>query len=217
MEKDLSENASAAKGRARLYLLLAAIFRAEPSAGLLEILKSNDVAAVLSGLGADLTGALDHPGGSGALLEALAEEYAALFVLPGGVSPYESVRIKGLLCQDPEWKAREFYQMCGVTAREDSNTLSDHIGVELGFMGFIAGKEASAWESGDKDGALRDRGLQREFFDGHIGNWVFKFLDDLDKFAFHPFYREASRLTRIFLEIEKEDLNPAKDKPAGIA
>lgn len=216
MNAVFSESSSIAKGRSRLYLLLSAVFKEEASPKLLEILRSDEIAAILSGLGAELNGILNPPEGDKALLEALAEEYAALFVLPGGVSPYESVKIKGQLCQDPEWKVREFYQRCGVTM-QDSKILSDHIGMELNFMGFMAGKEAQAWAGGDEGEALRLRELEREFFVDHINNWAFKFFDDLDKFAFHPFYLEASKLSRSFLEAEKQDLNPTEERPAGIA
>jgi len=48
-------------------------------------------------------------------------------------------------------------------------------------------------------------GMQKEFFASHLDKWVFSFLKDMDKCAFHPFYKEVSKLTRSFLDVEKED------------
>jgi TorA maturation chaperone TorD len=39
-----------------------------------------------------------------------------------------------------------------------------------------------------------------------MSTWVFKCLQDLDKYAFHPFYKEMARLTQKFLAVEKDHL-----------
>jgi len=96
-------------------------------------------------------------------LDALAQEYAALFIVPGGIPPYESVRLKGLVCQEPEWKVREVYKRCGLVVKEDLKIFSDHLGMELEFMGYLAKKEAGAWIDKDEKSALELVNMQKEF------------------------------------------------------
>lgn len=196
--------AARAKGRGLLYGLLAKAFLREPSAALLEALSSPEAASILGSLG--MKKDLAFEGARDEHLNALSEEYTALFILPGGVSPYESVRTKGLLCQEPEWKAREFYKRCGLEIPGNSNVFADHIGMELGFMAFLCGEESKAWDAVDEDGAVKWLLLEREFFGSHLDRWAFAFLDEVKKYSAHPFYRGISALARDFLSIEKEDL-----------
>ena len=198
----------AAKGRSLLYRIIASLYIREASAETLQVLSMKEVAAALGGLGADM-GRFSAPAddiGQKLLLDELAEEYAALFILPGGVSPYESVRLKGLLCQDPEWKVREFYEKFGVIMRDDSSIFSDHIGMEFDFMSYLSGKESAALSVKDEADAGRWRAAQREFFGEHINKVAQGFLDELDKCAFHPFYKAVAALTRKFIQMECEDL-----------
>ena len=131
----------------------------------------------------------------------LAEEYAALFIVSGGLPPYESVRLKGLLYQEPSAEVEEFYKKCGLILKEEwKKIFPDHLGLELKFMGYLCDREAedstnNTWQD-----------YQREFFDNHLGRWVFDYLGDLYKCVFHPFYKEMVELTRGFLESEKEYL-----------
>ncbi len=67
----------------------------------------------------------------------------------------------------------------------------------------------------DKPLEDRRKALEEEFFEEHISKWVFRFLDDLDKYAFHKFYKDMSRLARKFLECEAEGFNAMADKGAG--
>jgi TorA maturation chaperone TorD len=78
--------------------------------------------------------------------------------------------------------------------------------MELEFMGYLAGKEADARGLGDEKETLKWSGFQAEFFQGHIRPWAFDFLRDLQRLAFHPFYRGIADLTLRFLEAEQEHL-----------
>ena len=217
-ESVLLEQSMDAKGRSLLYRIIASLYLKEASADTLHILSMKDVAEALGGLGADM-GKFSAPMddmGLKRLLDELAEEYAALFILPGGVSPYESVRLKGLLCQGPEWQVREFYEKFGVKMRKDSNIFCDHIGMEFDFMSYLSGKESAALSAKDEADASRWQAAQREFFSGHINKLAQGFLDELDKCAFHPFYKEVSSLTRKFIQMEGEELlelEPADGQP----
>jgi len=209
-DKERHEDMGAsAAWRGNVYLLLSRLYTAEVDGGLLSHLSSEEMSGALASLGLDISSMV--PGlsdGADKLLEDLAEEYAALFLLPGGDSPYESVRLKGRLCDDPEQKVRGFYRDCGVVLDEDRKLFADHIGVELGFMGHLAGKEAEAWAAGDEEEAVRWLSLQVEFFTLHPGRWANEFLDDMEKIVRHPFYRMLAVLTRRFLETEREELAP---------
>jgi TorA maturation chaperone TorD len=90
--------------------------------------------------------------------------------------------------------------------REDCRILPDHFGMELDFMGYLAGKEAEARLNDDGEEAAKWLGLEREFFQNHIDLWVFAFLRDVERLAFHPFYKTVGSLTMRFLETEKEHL-----------
>jgi TorA maturation chaperone TorD len=201
----VKDKAEAARARASVYHLLSMVYIKEVSADFLKALRDNGLKTTLGELGVDTDKMLpDTP--EGELLDALAEEYAALFIVPGGIPPYESARLKGMLCQEPETKVRAFYKRVGLNFKMDSKIFADHLGLELEFMWFLADNEAAAFENNDKKEALRWRALQKEFFVGHINNWVFRFLGDLDMCARHPFYSEMSRLTRGFLELDKKEL-----------
>lgn len=205
MLKDIEINSLLiAKSRSSVYRLLSRFYLKEVDLEFLTRLKGKEIIDSLNELGNDF-GKILNSKPEEKLLNELAEEYAAMFIVPGGIPPYESVRLKGMLCQEPEWKTREFYKRCGLVVKEDCKIFSDHLGMELEFMDYLADKEASAWENKDEKTAMEWATLQKEFFSNHLDKWVFDFLNDMDKCAFHQFYKEAAKLTRSFLEIEKEE------------
>jgi TorA maturation chaperone TorD len=203
---DLAVEAS----RSRVYSLLSALFLKEATPDLLAVLTGEEVAEALWELGSDM-GRILHGPQPADLLEELAEEYAALFIVPGGLPPYESVRLHGMLNQKPAWETEEFYRRCGLVIREESGILPDHLGMELEFMGYLAGKEADARLNREEQAAGQWLGLQSEFFREHLDGWAFGFLEDLRRYAAHPFYKEIGSLTARFLEVEKELLADGRD------
>ncbi len=206
MLKELLDLSVAARGRSNVYHLLAMLYLKEASPELLATLKSKDVIESLNELGSDFNSILNNKSQE-ILLDELSQEYAALFIVPGGIPPYESVRLKDLLNQEPAWKTGEFYKRCGLIIKEGCKIFPDHLGMELEFMAYLSDKEAAAWQDKDEKAAAEWGNLQREFFENHLSRWVFGFLDDLDRFAFHPFYKEAAKLTKGFLETEGEGFN----------
>lgn len=174
------------KARANIYHLLSRVYLKEIDKEFLEALRASNL------FSPDILNKPDHP-----LLEELAEEYAALFLVSGGLPPYESVRLKGLLCQEPATEVEEYYRRCGIVMKEEwKRIFPDHLGLELEFLGYLCDKEVT-------DGGLWSE-YQREFFEAHLGRWCFDYLSDLEKCAFHPFYKEIAVLTREFLESERE-------------
>lgn len=210
----------AALGRSGVYRLLAAFYRSEPDAVLLDTLGSAEVRSILIELGVDRECLAPERSGAGnakeraGLLDELAEEYAALFILPGGVKPYASVWLKGQLCDEPEWKAREFYKNCGLIIPEDVNIFADHLALELDFMGHLSEKQYEELREGNERSAIQSYALQCEFFSGHLGTWVFRFLENLNRYAHHPFYKGAAGLTKTFLEMERDTLGVNPDEVA---
>lgn len=73
-------------------------------------------------------------------------------------------------------------------------------------MMFLAKREAWAWGEKDRDGAEYCRHIERVFMRDHISKWVPAFCDKVEHHARHSFYREISRITKKFLELEKEEM-----------
>lgn len=205
-----SENSLVAKSRGYLYRLMAMLYLREAAPETLNTLKSREVTDALEDLGVYFGDALRGTPDE-VLLNALAEEYAALFIVSGGIPPYESVRLTGLLFQEPASEVERFYKRCGLEMNDDLKLFPDHIGMEFEFMGYLAGRESEAWDDGDEDSAVQWSGLQKEFFSRHIDKWVFGFLDDLERLAFHPFYKDLAVLTRRFIEEDRRELLERED------
>jgi TorA maturation chaperone TorD len=194
-----------AESRSNLYRFLGLVYLGEVKPELLKALTSEDCIAAFEDFGASLRELRDK--GHDRLLEELAEEYAALFIAPGGIPPYESVRLTGLLNQEPACEVEAFYRRCGLQLREDCSVLPDHLGMELAFMGHLAAMEGGALEEGDEGGVSQWIALQEEFFARHLGRWAIPYLQDLMKYAAHPLYREMAGLTIAFLETERDSLS----------
>ncbi len=195
-----------AKGRSSLYHLLSLFYLKEVSSEFLTQIKSKEIIDSLNDIGIDFAMvSFELP--EEKLLDELSQEYAALFIVPGGLPPYESVRLKSLLNQEPAWKTEEFYKRCGLIIKDNCKIFPDHLGMELEFMAYLSDKESAARQDKDEKAAAEWGNLQKEFFSNHINKWVFGFLDDLDRFAFHPFYKEVAKLTKGFLETEREGFN----------
>ncbi len=204
LDKERTEVAGA---RSLVYSILARVYLEEVTPEFLSSLKNEEIATSLLELGVDLSKSLpDDKSTQADQIDSLAEEYAALFLLPGGLSPHESVRIKGLLCQQPEQEVRGFYKKCGIDYPTDSKVFADHLGTELDFMAFLSDKEASSLKKGEDEEARKWQELQKEFFNSHMKNWMFKYLDDLNTNAYHPFYKDMALLTSNFLKSEEGDL-----------
>ena len=201
------------RSRANVYRLLSRLFSMEVDDPLLEWIGSEEILSTLASLNVDTSPfaschVQEDSREKEELLDDLAAEYAALFILPGDLSPYESVRLKGQLCQEPEWKVRQFYLDCGLVMKEDTKIFADHIGAELGFLAYLAEKEADALDSCDDEGAGKWQDAQSGFFGAHLGCWAFSFLDDMERFTSNPFYSVVAQLTRNFLQVECEELAP---------
>jgi TorA maturation chaperone TorD len=198
--------------RSALYGFLAAIYRQEVSSDLLQHIKDPQLLGVLSKLGIELNnGFFKKP--EKELLEDLAVEYAHLFLGPGKhVSPHESVHHKkentqsGQLWGESTAEVKKIIESSGLEYQPEYTGLPDHISVELEFMQQVVLREEQAWQDDDKEAALLCLENEKKFVDEHLFRWIPEFCEKVIKEADLPFYREMAKLTRTFIEFEKQEI-----------
>ena len=135
-----------------------------------------------------------------ALLDALAEEFAGLFVVPGCVSPYASVFETGALFREPCDRAAAAYREAGFDyQRRLSGEFPDHVGTMLGFLGHLAEAEADARRRGDTEAAERARQRHDRFLLKQLGPWAPGWCRRAARAALHPFYRQVLQFTEQLL------------------
>jgi TorA maturation chaperone TorD len=85
--------------------------------------------------------------------------------------------------------------------------MPDHISVEFEFMQKVIERERTAWEEGDGDAALYCLKMEKMFIDDHLHRWVPRFCGKVAEDAQLSFYREMAKLTKGFVELEKESID----------
>jgi putative dimethyl sulfoxide reductase chaperone len=83
----------------------------------------------------------------------------------------------------------EFYWSSGAQLGKKVGNRPDYLGLELGFLCFLAEEEAKAWESGDEELAQSYQEQARIFFEQHPGVWANKFLIEALNYAKTGFYK----------------------------
>ena len=201
--------ARTAMERAKLYGLLANLFRREPGPDLLNQLRDPGFHDLLSETGIDLgdeffSDPLDD------VRDRLQVEYTFLFLGPGKhISPHESVQLKrgrGILWGEETSIVKQFMAAAGFDLDETVNEIPDHIGVELEFLSHLSTKEAEAWQAGDQEEAAAALGWQHRFVSNNIGKWVGRFCREVEVAAETPFYAEFAKLLRTFIAGEKSEI-----------
>jgi TorA maturation chaperone TorD len=195
---------------------LAAIYRQEVSSDLLQQIKDPRFLGVLTKLGIELNnGLFKKP--EKELLEDLAVEYARLFLGPGKhISPHESVHHKmegvqsGQLWGELTAEVKKIIESSGLEYKTEYTGLPDHISVELEFMQQVILREELAGQDNDKETAQLCQENEKKFVDEHLFRWVPDFCGKVIEAADLPFYREMARLTRSFIEFEKQELDKLK-------
>ena len=202
-----------AKERSNVYRLLAAIFYKELTPDFLRQIKAPEFLEVLSDQGVqfedDFLKETDDK-----LIEKLAVEYAGLFLGPAKhISPHESLHHErgdgdwGKLWGKDTVLVKNFIETAGLEYKSEFTGMPDHISVELEFMHRAAEREAQAWEKNESDGALYCLKMEKKFIDEHIAEWIPAFCDKIIAQAELSFYREIAKLTKSFIELEKEEIN----------
>jgi TorA maturation chaperone TorD len=201
-----------AEHRSSIYGFLAAVYRQELTSELLKQVKTRRFQEVLSHLGVKLNNGF-FQNSEQELLEDLAIEYTRLFVGPGKhISPHESVHHKkdgvqsGQLWGELTGQVKHIIESSGLEYTSEYTGMPDHITVELEFMQHVVQREAQAWEADDDEAALHCLENEKKFIDEHLSGWIPDFCQKVNAAAEMPFYREMARLTRSFIEFEKEEL-----------
>jgi TorA maturation chaperone TorD len=207
--KDMAETATS---RSNIYGLLAAVFRAEPSAAFLAQVKSSEFANALESLDLSLGGDFqDTP--CDQLAEGLAVEYTRLFIGPGPhISPHESMNMEfenpmeGTLWGPQTVKVKKFIEAAGLEYDESFGGMPDHVSAELEFMQRLATKEAEAWEEPNEEFATNILKIEERFLDEHLSRWISRFCETVIETSEHPFYQGFAEVTKGFLEYEGKSL-----------
>jgi TorA maturation chaperone TorD len=215
MEKNkiTKEIAETARQRSNIYGLLATIYHKEITKELLKQIKHPQFLEILSDLGVQLENDfLQRPDDE--LIEDLAVEYTRLFLGPDKhISPHESIHHKR---DDGDWGQlwgkdtiliKKFIETTGLEYKSEYTGLPDHVSVELEFMNKVTEREAQAWEENDSDGTLNCLKIEKKFIDEHLGKWIPQFCDKIMSEAGLSFYREMAKVTKHFIEFEKEEIN----------
>ena len=170
-----------------LYTLLARCLEAEVDFELLALMRG-PLIETLAELGLEL-GQDVAEGPEEQVLSGLAEEFAALFVVPGAVMPYRSVFETGRFFQPQADIATAAYREAGFEFRNmHSGEFPDHVAVMLGFVGRLLSRHAEALEGGDTAAAEGWHQRRARFLRSQIGPWVVGWSRRARSCARHPFY-----------------------------
>ena len=201
-----------AEYRSSIYGFIAAVYRQEVTSELLRQIKAQQFQEVLSSLGVKLNNGF-FQNAEKELLENLAIEYTRLFVGPGKhISPHESVHHKkegvqsGQLWGELTAQVKNIIESSGLEYESEYTGMPDHISVELEYMQRVIRREVQAWENEDEVTARLCQKNEKKFVDEHLLGWIPDFCEKVIKTAEMPFYREMARLTRSFIEFEKQEL-----------
>lgn len=184
---------------ARIYFLLAEVYRREPTAELLKELARPRLAAALRNCAMeDLGTEKSMPG----LLRQLAEEYARLFIVPGPdrAAPCESVysKVGEASLYGPEAvDVKKFIKMLRLRLKE--NLLPDHVSVELEVVGRLSELEGNAYSRGDARKAGECRQARGMFLEKHLARWFPRFAESVERSARLPFYRRITAFAATFI------------------
>lgn len=182
--------------RAGSYSLLAALLRAVPDGELL---------ARLTGIEPRDASAGDELAGAWQVLRraalqvdpmALDDEYHELFIGlgRGQVVPYGSWYQTGFLMEKPLGELRRDLSALGYVRDAGVREPEDHAAALCEVMAMLISDDAAPF------------GVQRRFFETHVGPWFETFCRDLEQAPAARFYRAVGRLGAAFMRLEKRYL-----------
>ncbi len=210
--------AAAARQRATLNAMLAALFNRQPDVALvrrLRVLSLEPMFALVAGpegqsgarAGLDAIAAYQVET-AGLEVETVAHQLAVDWVRLfrglrrgiGPVPPYESLYVGDAQGTRVVSEVMRAYRHHGAAVCDDVHDQADYLGLELGFLGFLADSEAQAWEAGDESRAARLFQDATAFLEAHPRRWAGAFCDAAVREAQTNFYRGALLLTKAVLE-----------------
>lgn len=211
--------------RREYYTLFSSLFLREPTTALVTLLGKNVEArtAAAAGLhpvlgegwrevGQFLRKDRENPE---ALAAKMVEEFTPLFVGPliPRVTPCESFYLTGKLFGAPLVLIRNFMRRVGLEKGEEWPEPEDHIGFTCDIMRQLITRQESAANPDEETQWLN---MQGDFWKAHLGRWIPRFADDLEKWG-GEFYRAIGKVVRGFFEFEKEILADwGSERPAHL-
>lgn len=137
-------------------------------------------------------------------VESLKVDYSKLFVGPYKLlaPPYGSVYLepKKTVMGDSTMDVMNRLKTEGLVVQ--LKEAPDHIAIELEFMFFLISKEIEGLRASNFDSAEAFQKKQRVFLERHLGEWVSRFADNVEKHAQTEFYKKLARLTKSFVHEE---------------
>jgi len=123
------------------------------------------------------------------------------------VVPWESVYFseERMVFQESTLNVRSWYRRFGLESVDLYREPDDHIGLEISFVGHLAGLALSALKQGNAEEFERVLNAQRDFFSQHLLLWGPLWCSQMVKYAQTPFYRGIAYLTSGML-VELADL-----------
>jgi TorA maturation chaperone TorD len=99
-----------------------------------------------------------------------------------------------------------FYETAGAEVLKDCIEMPDHIGIELQFMQFLCGLEATLRQNGNEAALNQCIGLQKRFLNEHLLRWAFQCCEKIVEVSKIRFYSALAHLMMEFLNAEKEHI-----------
>jgi len=180
--------------RACLYTFFSRLFtdqtRAEDLEQYADFLAS--VSGDYAGIGRDLQDVITGWAAKDNADRIMRTEYARLFIVAGGVRPYESIYrgSEKLLMGEPWLEVKSFYRENGLVLEKPDMHPEDHASVELAFMAYLI-------ECGGK---VEE---QKSFFEKHIYQWLPQVFNDLQNNEQACFFKDMAACGQSFMEQEK--------------
>ena len=182
--------------RADMYSFLANLFRAEPSAELVNQLTKleSDESPIGKSIKtlSKLASSLDLP--------TIRDEYVRIFigVGRGEILPFASYYLTGFLKDKPLAKLRNDMKEIGIQLAENVKEPEDHIASLFDMMsGLILGKFSKKFSIGE----------QKDFFNKHLAPWVDLLMRDIESSRIAVFYSPIGTIGREFMEIERSSFS----------
>lgn len=181
------------QARADLYAVLARLYFAPPDAQLLAVLANAADDATTTGSPLGEAWAALREACRSAFPVMLENEHTALFVGTGkaAVTPYLSNYVLRHQSDTPLAELRETLRALGIQRREGIGEYEDHIAGVMETMRYLIVLQRRSLEK------------QRDFFERFVYDAAVAFCNAVSESEQANFYKYVARLTRVFLDIEK--------------
>jgi TorA maturation chaperone TorD len=118
--------------------------------------------------------------------------------------PYASVFLgeKALLNQEPRHEVYRLYRAEALKLKEGVDLPEDHLSFELEFLAILSERTAQALERDERNEAVRNLELSREFINEHILSWLGLFTERASLILKTRFYRGVLKAITGYLELD---------------